>query len=549
MKRPNILLLLTDQQRFDTIHGLGHAHMKTPHLDRLALRATCFTHAHSPNPVCVPARHCLLTSRTGRFHGYFNNSSSPIRDAGLPTLPRLLSDHGYRTAAIGKMHFSPVRRHHGFEELQLMEEIPLHREDDDYARYLAANGLKGTGSIHGVRPLAYHIPQRALIPQAHHEMTWVPDRAVEFIRRERSRPFFLMCGWIKPHPPWDIPEGWEDLYREADLPGPADFSRECPFDPARSRDAGDFDSPQTRRRIREAYYTSVSMVDHGVGQILDALEATRQLDDTLILFTSDHGEMLQDKGFYMKSLPYEGSVRVPLLASLPGVFAAGARDDRLTDLMDLLPTCLEAAGIPYDPMDFCGSSLISDTGPKDRNYQWIEHASGEEYPEFNLRWVSLRDRRFKYIHFYNGGVEQFFDLQKDPWELENLVQRGSLPVADFERLKRQCIACEQRWGRSDYVRDDRFTSAPLKPFPAEMNGKFPHWLTRQFPRIRSSGDGFDPAGFPAELVNSRGRREPMTAPPTPDWSDRLLQAFHRRGGDPAALAAALGREEPDECSG
>jgi len=148
---PNILILLTDQQRFDTIAAAGYPHMITPNLDRLVREDCTFTRAYSPNPICVPARHCLLTGAPAHLHGYFQNAHAPIRDPNLPTLPRVFSDHGYHTALIGKGHFYPPTEPHGYQETHLMEELPRSVEEDAYLQFLAARGHSELRNIHGIR--------------------------------------------------------------------------------------------------------------------------------------------------------------------------------------------------------------------------------------------------------------------------------------------------------------------------------------------------------------------------------------------------------------
>jgi arylsulfatase A-like enzyme len=185
--RPNILLLITDQQRYDTIHAGGFSHMITPNMDRLAREGIYYENAYSPNPICMPARHNLLTGLPARYHGYPDNRWGVGLPLGIPTLPGILSDDGYETQTIGKNHFYPPRRHNGYERMQLMSEIPAFREQDDYAVYLKRVGLGNIRNIHGVRNLLYMMLQRSLIPEEHHGTTWVADRTIDFfLARERK---------------------------------------------------------------------------------------------------------------------------------------------------------------------------------------------------------------------------------------------------------------------------------------------------------------------------------------------------------------------------
>ncbi|MBT3374165.1 MAG: sulfatase-like hydrolase/transferase [Lentisphaerae bacterium] len=217
-QRPNILLLHTDQQRFDTIAALGASHMHTPNLDRLVNMGCSFRRAYSSNPVCMPARHDLITGVSARHHGYYHNSQAFIADRQLATIPRLLTESGYQTMAVGKMHFNPPREHHGFAHMFLMEELPDCREDDAYVQYLEDAGCPDIRCQHGVRPLFYHTPQAARVPEEHHGSAWIAHKTIELMREERDRPFFIFASWVGPHPPYYIPQTYLDLYRDQPLP-------------------------------------------------------------------------------------------------------------------------------------------------------------------------------------------------------------------------------------------------------------------------------------------------------------------------------------------
>ncbi len=271
-KRPNVLLLLSDQQRYDTIGAAGFPHMHTPNLDRLAGGGVFFEQCHSTNPVCMACRHDLLTGRPGRDHGYYTNlEEKPIDNYDTPTLPRIFSENGYRTAAVGKMHFFPAREHHGFGEMYLMEELPKRRQDDQYLQYLKEKGLGDIQNQHGVRPLLYHVPQNSVQKLEDHGTMWVADRSIQWLGENGEEPFFLMCGFIQPHPPWNIPKELDGLYREAVIPEPVPRSR-MPMDGNEPNPwFGDWDSREQKEAIRKAYYTAVSMVDMAVGKILDTL--------------------------------------------------------------------------------------------------------------------------------------------------------------------------------------------------------------------------------------------------------------------------------------
>lgn len=414
-KGPNILLLYTDQQRFDTIQAAGFPHMITPNLNRLVKEGCFFSHAYTPNPVCIPARHNLITGLTAKMHGYSDNNSETM-DSAIPTLPRILSDNGYITRAIGKMHFRPPRRHHGFGKMELMEELPCFREEDEYAVYLKSAGLGHIRHIHGVRHLLYMLPQRSLIPEEHHGSTWVGDRSVEFLKANYNRPFFLWSSWIAPHPPFDVPDSFAGIYDDADIPEPVAGEACVPeFFKTRNRNAGDIPCREVLMRMRRLYYASVTLVDKNIGKILDCMKQLEILNNTLVIFATDHGEMLGDLGLYQKGLPFESACRIPFIMRYPEKIKPGSVRDGFADLNDILPTVLDAAGIEYSAdHDLPGESLFAGNSVKDRKVQYVENGCG------GRRWIFLRDGRYKYVYFY-CGKENLYDLQDDPEEHNNLL--------------------------------------------------------------------------------------------------------------------------------
>lgn len=483
IKRPNVLILFTDQQRYDTIAAAGYKHMITPNLDRLVNEGTTYLRAYSTNPVCMPARHDMLTGLPAGAHGYFVNSNKPIKDYGLPTIPRIFSEAGYRTAAIGKCHFYPARMHHGFSELYLMEELPECRQDDQYAVYLKEEGLEDIQNIHGVRPQIYHLPQHAQMDDAHHGSSWVADKVVDWIDNNGSHPFFLFAGWISPHPPWQLPEEYHNLYSERDIPEPIPNVRDFPYEQESNQWFGDLDSSEEKRKIREAYYASVTHVDKNIGRILDYLEDEGLLDNTLIIFTSDHGEMLQDRGLYSKQCPYESAARIPLIVRYPDKFKTGKIANEFVDLFDIMPTCLDVCGLSYNgEYELPGESLSSTHSSRDRDYQIS--ANGLRV----MRWVMCRNDRYKYIYRYNGGREEMYDLKEDPGETENLVtqvlMKNNKPTVSLvNEFRSRVLYYEIKWGPEGYADQDglkQFEAVKYQLPQWKSNTKFPGWSNKQF---------------------------------------------------------------------
>ena len=459
-QRPNILFITTDQQRYDTIRAAGFPYMHTPNLDRLMREGCTFSQAYSPNPVCIPARHNILTGLSARHHGYDDNYfvDPPPIPYGLPTFAQILTDAGYAAAAIGKMHFQPCRRYNGFGHLETMEEIPIFREDDDYAVYLKNVGYGDYRSMHGVRHLLYMLPQRSMLPEEHHGTRWVADRAIDYLEKNAGkRPFVAWVSFIEPHPPFDVPERFAELYRDADLPEPV--RTVTPISALAEENSGiaDYPTEDYLRRARELYFGAISFVDENIGRILSSLEEAGELDNTLVIFTSDHGELLGDNGTYQKFLPYEAAAHIPMIMRYPKRLAPGSVDDRLVDLNDLLPTMLDAAGVDYPgTIELPGESVFCQAGRKDRSVQYVEYCRG------NRRWISLRDARYKYNYYYGGGHEELFDLQNDPGETTNLLYDGPAAgqMAIRDRLRERLTDMEARYGLEGYVVDGELIKLP-----------------------------------------------------------------------------------------
>lgn len=462
--RPNILLITTDQQRFDTICAAGHSHMKTPNLDRLVREGCLFQNAYSPNPVCIPARHNIVSGLPAKHHGfddnYFDNSIQMPSD--LPTFPELLTNSGYGSTAIGKMHFQPCRRHNGFDRMLTMEEIPEHLEDDDYALYLHAHGYDHLRSFHGVRHLLYMLPQQSFLPIEHHGTTWVADRTIEAMKGYTGdRPFLIWSSFIEPHPPFDVPKEWANCYDDVALPDRAVSKTLLSSLAEENKHIADYPNEAIADRARRLYYSAISYVDDQIGRILDYLEETGRLEDTLVVFTSDHGEMLGDFDTYQKFLPYDGSSKIPFIVRYPKLMDPGSVDDRFVDLNDLLPTFLDIAGVEYPANHkLPGESIFVQDGFKNRKYQYVEHNKG------NKRWISLRDRQYKYNYYYGGGREELFDMIDDPRETVNLLHMA--PTKEHEsvrrRLRKKLIRYEKAYGLEGYVVNDEFVA--MEPYVA-----------------------------------------------------------------------------------
>ncbi len=419
MSPPNFLLIMTDQQRYDSLACNGNPLIETPNWDRLAARGVRFTQAYTQCPVCVPARMNLMTGHYG--HTLNLTSNGPVPGPEVPTLAGLLTAGGYFTQAIGKMHFSPPRNHMGFQRMWLSEEMPRYRQDDEFLMYLEEQGFGHVEEPHGQRHELYYQPQVSVLPAEHHTTAWTGRRTVEFLEQNRNRQFFCFTSFIKPHPPWEPCVPYDGMYPEDQVPMPV--RREEERDPLdafllRQNHSKGMDNPsdEITRRVRARYYGMVSQIDAAIGEILDALDDLGLTENTLVLFTSDHGDLLGDHYAWGKRCFYEGPVHVPFIVSWPGRFPEGERRDHFVSHCDILPTFLAQAGehAPEVPGEDLTPVLHDPAAP------WREYTTSEFGRDRTAKFM-VRRGDWKYIYLANGRREQLFDLQTDPDELNNVA--------------------------------------------------------------------------------------------------------------------------------
>lgn len=428
--RPNLLFLMADQFRGDCLGADGNPVIHTPHLDRLASQGARFRAAYSSVPSCTPARATILTGLSPWRHGMLGYGR--IAPAYPREMPQMLRDAGYYTLGIGKMHFSPQRNTHGFHQTILDESGRVESPGfvSDYRQWFKSVAPEldpdatGLGwNDHRARPYA--------LPEHLHPTRWTADQAVQFLERYDGRaPFFLKVSFARPHSPYDPPPRWWQYYAHAPLP-PAVVGDWAERHAQRGKPypndlwQGDL-GPEKVRLARQGYYGNVSFLDEQIGRILAVLEKRGWMENTLILFTSDHGDMLGDHHLWRKTYAYEGSARIPMILRWPEGLVAAKRGivfEQPVELRDILPTFLDAAGVAFPPEWFDGRSLLELVrGHTSTWRKWIdlEHATcyaGENY------WSGLTDGRVKYIYFAPDGRQQLFDLVNDPGETRDLAPR------------------------------------------------------------------------------------------------------------------------------
>jgi arylsulfatase len=425
---PNILLIFTDQQRGDTL-GAVNPVIRTPVLDRLVAQGTHFTNAYTPAPVCVPARCSLIFGQYPTKTGCYENAyDMPEVSAERPTFMSSLADAGYIVHGSGKMHFTPdLCAGRGFTSRDVNEEL-AGPDIDAFQAGLIEQGYTDVTEPQGVRGEMYYIPQRSPLPAHLHNSHWVADRSIDFLRqRDRARPFLLWSSFIAPHPPLSPPAPWHKLYRAPAMPlpkRPPDGHSLWTFinrvqNRYKFRDAGIDDN--LLRVMKAYYYAQISFIDYNVGRIIAELEAQGELEDTLVLYTSDHGEFLGDYDCFGKRSFLKSAANVPLIVRYPERFAAGRRVDAPASLVDIMPTFLAAADLAA-PASLDGVDLTAlAEQPTVRRAVFGHYQSGPATAYERGLYMALTPR-WKYIYSAAENREFLFDHTVDPDEMRNRAE-------------------------------------------------------------------------------------------------------------------------------
>lgn len=429
MKKPNILLISSDHHRGDCLSISGHQTVMTPQMDQLAFEGVRFERAYSTCPTCIPARHMMMTGRDSYGFGVHKYVEKTIIPQDMPTMQELITREGYQTQAIGKMHLFPQRARYGFENTIICEEgrrlEGLKR--DDYEWYLEDKGYRGMIWAHGLAhnqaaARVWHLPEEL------HSTNWVAREGCKFFeRRDPLKPFFLWLSFPKPHPPYVPPMAYWEMYRDRDVPVPAmgKWLSEgpiptCILDSMKTRNV-DLVDKKERENVMRAYYALITQIDNQIGFVLGDLGERGLLDDTFIVYLSDHGDLMWDHGAMFKAAFYEGAARVPLIIRPHREFnwakynwEPGKVFYNPVALYDIMPTLLEIAGAQIPD----GIEAVSLLSGKPRDFVFGDYDNDH----------FITDGRYKYLWHRAGGIEQLFDLKKDPKEENNIAKETDVSV-------------------------------------------------------------------------------------------------------------------------
>ena len=483
-KQPNILFIMTDQQRFDTIASLGNPHIYTPHMDRLVRRGVTFTQAYSTCPVCVAARYTIRTGREPPLTRVFKNGHLPpvpgqattMEGRCGPYLARTMASLGYRTFGIGKFHSSPWNEDLGYEYQTHSEETyksPEQRAGDGFASWIAREhpAFAYIEALMGERTEMYYMPQVSPLPAELTVERWAADRAVEQLAVTDDRPYFGFVSFIGPHPPFAPPVPFNRMYDPDRMPAPVvgdialdHMDEQIPW-MNYAIWADDIEAARARA-LKARYYGEISYIDDCLGRVLDAVEARSDADHTLICFFADHGDHLGDHHAWQKESFFEASTHIPFLLSWPTVLPSGQQREELACLTDLFGIATQAAGTGEirDGCDILGI-LNGSCAPRDA----VIGMYGE--PGTPLFKIMVRTPNWKYVFFANGGGEQLFDLRKDRQEQQNAI--GDRPEIAKELRARAVAACGAP-GAVDALDGDGLRRFPHRSRPLKRIYQFDH---------------------------------------------------------------------------
>ncbi|MDA1139492.1 MAG: sulfatase-like hydrolase/transferase [Planctomycetota bacterium] len=464
--RPNILLITSDQQHFSTL-GSVNPLILTPALDRLCREGTRFDRAYCPNPVCSPTRASIITGQYPSAHGCWTIGVKLPED--VPTVGHHLSNAGYATSLLGKAHFQPLATQPGSESLECQptlrdlefwrqfhgpwygfDHIELARNHADeahagqhYGIWMEENGLPDWKDHFQEWPPNRDAPRRQHswdLPEEFHYSRWTSLRTIAAIDAavEEEKPFFSWASFHDPHPPYLVPEPWDTMYDPADMePGrltPGEHDKSTPLTRLTQEKNPDFSqwkeefgshgcgshlhSEGALRKNIAIYYGMVSLMDKYIGQILDHLDSKGLAENTIVIFSTDHGHYFGQHGLTAKGpYHYEDGIRIPYIVRYPGHVPAGRVNNTLQSLVDLSPTFMAAAGLDI-PGEMQGVDQMSAWAS---NVPARDHIICENRHQPNV--LNLRtfvDDRYKITLYKNHDFGDLFDLQEDPREVNNL---------------------------------------------------------------------------------------------------------------------------------
>jgi len=481
---PNILWYCTDQQRFDTIRALGNKHINTPRLDAFLNEGTTFTHAYCQSPICTPSRASFLT---GMYPSALRVSANGVpsfpEEHAEHLLPSILANNGYLCGLTGKLHLTAaaqketrVQDGYGFFEYSHAPARDYHNHND-YYHWIKQQGADPEEVLKRYDRKRYPLPEDDMFqgglfepnekldnaPSNLHQTHWCTEMGIDFIQsaQDAGKPWLLSVNVFDPHAPFDPPNEYYRRYDSSSLPEPI-FDDNQKMRQDQLAYAGiDFQtesrppSAWKAQKIKAAYYAMIEQIDTEFGRLLDFLDASGQRENTVVVFMSDHGEMLGDHGLMLKGCRfYDGLTRVPLIFSWPGRIQSGLQSDALVELIDVMPTLLNAAGVEV-PDHVQGKSLWPIVGGNDSSYIHRDYVRSEYYhalkmdakdaitssgnepsPYDGTKATMYRNRQWKLVVYHGHNEGELYDMETDPEEKNDLWSQSEYQAVKIDLLKR-----------------------------------------------------------------------------------------------------------------
>lgn len=487
--KPNLILIMTDQQRGDCLGCAGHPVVKTPNLDQLAEEGTYFPHAFSETPSCIPARASLLTGMDAWHTGILGMGSGEkdIPTNFAHTMPGELAQAGYHTQAVGKNHFFPQRALNGYHNCIVDESSRVvdHEFVSDYRAWFNEHKPQGT-EYHG-HAVDWNswMGRPSHLPEHLHPTYWTADQGIRFLRnRDPEKPFFLKLSFARPHSPYDPPQVYYDMYRDEPMPSApvGDWADGLLGEHANTKSVNawctkNLDEKQIAES-RRCYYGSITFIDHQIGRVLYELRKhdPQAYRNSFIIFLSDHGDMLGDHYLWRKTYAYQGSAHVPMIVRPPLTWDTPRQQtcDLPVSLQDVMPSFLDAADVPI-PENCTGLSMTSiaapeytHTAPLDRDYVHGQHTTC--YSSL-MAMHYLTDGKEKYVYLPYLGREQLFDLESDPMETHDLAL-DSDAAPRVERWRKRLIHELETRGCDTVVNGELQTLAPDQRIKSPHYGQY-----------------------------------------------------------------------------
>jgi len=446
MSQPNVLFIITDQQRFDAVRAFGNSLIYTPNIDRIAKNGVWYKNAYSLTPVCVPARYSIMSGLQSPSLGIFDNTVPSgshhriVKQFGF-FLPEIMNQLGYHTFGVGKFHTTPWNADLGFSQQLYSEEFYLddqQRRGDHYANWIATahSHSNWIEALMGERSEMYYMPQMSPLPAECTVEAWATDQVLPVIESSNPQPWFAYVSYIGPHPPFAPPLPYNRMYNPDMIPlAPAScieidhLDQQIPWmNYAVFAESVD---PVREKVLKARYYGEISYIDSCIGRILDAVELKANGRDTVICFASDHGDLLGDHHGWQKESFFEGATRIPFIISWPGVLPENVYDNSLVSLVDLFGVATSAAG---SPMFREGRSLLApSTGNNDGGDETVFF--GYHGQPGTIRFKAMvRCGKYKFIWMANGNNTLLFDMLKDPNEISPLQEDSNDLKKDFMEM-------------------------------------------------------------------------------------------------------------------